>query len=265
MFVDLMAMSFVPSCLTDVPITAFDVSLDIAIYNFCCLFVVQHVLIFRGIYSSMHEERTVTVTYLSHSCFEVKDDNRTLLVDPFFTSNRLAPPYGGKPDIVLVTHEHSDHSDAGKFAAMVIAPPPLKRKFSEMTILEVGKSALVKGIAIEMISASHPMSRYPGGYIFTMGGLRFAHLGDTYLRGVHPLADIDVLFIPIGGLLTMNINKAVKALDRIKPRVAIPMHFNTFGAIRADPQQFKRKAEAAGHLVTVIPIGGSITVNARGE
>lgn len=31
----------------------------------------------------MHEERTVTVTYLSHSCFEVKDDNHTLLVDPF--------------------------------------------------------------------------------------------------------------------------------------------------------------------------------------
>ena len=213
----------------------------------------------------MHEERTVTVTYLSHSCFEVKDDNHTLLVDPFFTKNRLAPPYGGKPDIVLVTHEHSDHSDAGKFAAMVVAPPPLKGKFSEMTILEVGKSALVKGIAIEMISASHPMSRYPGGYIFTMGGLRFAHLGDTYLRGVHPLADIDVLFIPIGGLFTMNINKAVKALDRIKPRVAIPMHFNTFRGIRTDPQQFKRKAEAAGHLVTVIPIGGSITVNARGE
>jgi L-ascorbate metabolism protein UlaG (beta-lactamase superfamily) len=63
----------------------------------------------------------------------------------------------------------------------------------------------------------------------------------------------------------MNINKAVKALDRIKPRVAIPMHFNTFRGIRADPQQFKRKAEAAGHLVTIIPIGESITVNARGE
>jgi len=31
----------------------------------------------------MHEEPTVTVTYLSHSCFEVKDDNHTLLVDPF--------------------------------------------------------------------------------------------------------------------------------------------------------------------------------------
>ncbi len=205
----------------------------------------------------MQEDLAVKVTYLSHSCFEVKDINHILLIDPFFSDrNPNAPSYAGKPDIVLITHEHFDHVTAERFHATIVAPPPLAGKFQRMAVMERGESKLVEGVSVKMIGATHK-SAYPTGYVFELGGVRFAHLGDTHLDGVQPLQDIDVLFIPIGGYFTMNAADALRALDIINPDAAIPMHFNTFDNIKADPNDFKRRAEAAGHKVIVLPIGGS--------
>jgi L-ascorbate metabolism protein UlaG (beta-lactamase superfamily) len=97
-----------------------------------------------------------------------------------------------------------------------------------------------------------------GHVVLASGGVRFAHLGDTYLDGVQPLENVDVLFIPIGGFFTMDVEEALEALDIIKPDAAIPMHFNTFSQIKADPQRFKQLAENAGHRVTVLSVGEKV-------
>ena len=208
----------------------------------------------------MQEDISVRVTYLSHSCFEVQDVDHTLLVDPFFSKeNPYAPSYAGKPDIVLVTHEHFDHSPAERFNAMVVAPPTLAGRFKRMIVMERGESKLVEGVRVTMIRASHHQSKYPAGYVFELGGVRFAHLGDTYLDGVQPLENIDVLFIPIGGFFTMDVEEALEALDILNPEEAIPMHYDTFSQIKADPQRFKQLAENAGHHVTVLSIRGTAT------
>jgi L-ascorbate metabolism protein UlaG (beta-lactamase superfamily) len=208
----------------------------------------------------MEEDLSVCVTYQSHSCFEVKDIDHTLLTDPFFgKENPYAPRYAGKPDIVLVTHEHFDHSGAEQFNAIVVAPPTLTGKFKKMIVMEHGETRLVEGVRVTMIGASHHQSKYPAGYVFELGGVRFAHLGDTYLDGVQSLENIDVLFIPIGGFFTMNIEEALDALDIINPDIAIPMHYDTFSQIKTDPQLFKQLAENAGHHVTVPSIGGTTT------
>ncbi len=68
-----------------------------------------------------------------------------------------------------------------------------------------------------------------------------------------------MLFIPIGGFFTMDIEEALEALDIINPNNAIPMHYDTFSQIKADPQYFKQLAENAGHHVTVLSIGGAVT------
>jgi L-ascorbate metabolism protein UlaG (beta-lactamase superfamily) len=72
------------------------------------------------------------------------------------------------------------------------------------------------------------------------------------------LENVDVLFIPIGGFFTMDVEEALEALDIIKPDAAIPMHFNTFSQIKADPQRFKQLAENAGHRVTVLSVGEKV-------
>jgi L-ascorbate metabolism protein UlaG (beta-lactamase superfamily) len=208
----------------------------------------------------MQEDLSVRVTYLSHSCFEVQDVDHRVLIDPFFgKENPMAPRYTGIPDIVLVTHEHFDHSGADAFKATVVAPPTLAGKFNKMVVMERGDNRLIDGVRVTMIGASHHQSKYPTGYVFELGGVRFAHLGDTYLDGVRPLENVDVLFVPIGGFFTMDVEQALAALDIINPDEAIPMHYSTWSQIKADPQRFKTLAEKAGHRVTVLSIGATAT------
>ncbi len=199
----------------------------------------------------------VKITYLSHAMFELSN-SKTLLIDPYFSGNPYAPSYTKTPDFILVTHEHFDHADVKQFTCPVVAPPTVRA--ANLITMKIGDKREIDGIIVEMIGAHHPQSRYPTGYVITIEGKRIAHLGDTYLEGVKPLENIDVLLIPIGGTYTMNIDEAVKALEIIKPKLAIPMHYNTFPEIRADPQEFKRKAEVKGFKVVVLKVGESYTL-----
>ena len=196
------------------------------------------------------------IRYLSHSCFEIKS-MKTILIDPYFKGNPLAPKYIGKPDIVLVTHEHFDHGvDAQEFDSLVVSPPaPPNVIYKKQIQMKIGDKQTVNGIEIEMISASHHQSKYPTGFIVTIEGKRIAHLGDTYLDGVRPLSNIDLLLLPIGGYYTMNIDEAIEALRRIKPKLAIPMHYDTFDQIKANPEDFKTKAEKEGFKVKILQFG----------
>lgn len=195
------------------------------------------------------------ITYLSHACFEFKN-GKTILIDPYFSGNEFAPSYEGKPDIVLVTHEHYDHSDVGRFDALVVCPPNVEARNRE--VMRIGETREIMGTKIQMISASHYQSSYPTGFVFEYEGRRIAHLGDTYLDGVSILGDIYLLLLPIGGYYTMNIDEAVKALRVINPKIAIPMHYNTFPQIKADPEEFQKKAEAEGYKVRTLEIGETI-------
>ncbi len=193
------------------------------------------------------------ITYLSHSCFEIKGQNKTILIDPYFSGNNFAPSYNGKPNFVLVTHSHFDHADAKRFDTTVVCPSTCK--FNRSVSMKVGEKKSVDGINVEMISASHHQDPYPTGYIFELEGKRIAHLGDTYIDGVKKLPNIDLLLLPIGGFFTMNIDEAVKALEIISPKLAIPMHYNTLPQIKADPNDFKQKAEKKGFKVKILKIG----------
>lgn len=182
---------------------------------------------------------------------------KTILIDPYFKGNPLAPKYIGKPDIVLVTHEHFDHGeDAKEFDSLVVSPPaPPNFIYKKQIQMKIGDKQTLNGFEIEMIAASHHQSKYPTGYIVTIEGKRIAHLGDTYLDGVRPLSNIDLLLVPIGGYYTMNIDEATEALRRIKPKLAIPMHYDTFDQIKAKPEDFKTKAEKEGFKVKILQFG----------
>jgi len=68
------------------------------------------------------------ITWLSHSVIQIDTQGTTLLVDPFLTGNELAPmgPDDVEPDVILVSHGHSDHVGdtvpiAKRTGAMVIS------------------------------------------------------------------------------------------------------------------------------------------------
>jgi len=53
----------------------------------------------------------------------------------------------------------------------------------------------------------------------------------------------DIAMLPIGGTLTMDLIDAVRATKTMKPDYVIPMHYNTFEEIKADPAEFKEQIE----------------------
>ena len=50
---------------------------------------------------------------------------------------------------------------------------------------------------------------------------------------------IDYAMLPIGGNFTMDLEDSLHALELIRPKKAIPMHYNTFNLIKEDPNKFK--------------------------
>ena len=197
------------------------------------------------------------ITWLSHACFEIKTD-KTILIDPYFKDNPLAPKYQEHPDLILVTHEHFDHADVSNFESKIVCPPNMELENSIK--MKIGDVQEIDGIKIVMVESSHDRSEYATGYILEIDGKRLYHPGDTYVDAVKNRGEIDVFFVPIGGFYTMNIDEAIQALQIVKPKLTIPMHYNTFDKIKADPKEFKQKAEQLGFIVKVLNIGETIEI-----
>ncbi|KAA0238183.1 MAG: metal-dependent hydrolase, partial [Chlorobiota bacterium] len=102
----------------------------------------------------------------------------------------------------------------------------------------------------------------PAGLLFTLDGKTIYHAGDTGLFGDMKLIGeshtIDLALLPIGDNFTMGITDAVKAVEFVSPKFAVPIHYNTFPVIIADPNEFKKLCESKGHQVKVLKFGEEI-------
>ena len=68
----------------------------------------------------------------------------------------------------------------------------------------------------------------------------------------------DAVEIPIGDNFTMGVTDAVKAVELLRPKTAVPMHFDTFDIIKADPNDFVARVRANGGSAQVVKIGETI-------
>ena len=75
-------------------------------------------------------------------------------------------------------------------------------------------------------------------------------------------AGLDVALVPIGDRYTMGPADAVEALNFLRPKLAVPMHYDTTDKIRQNPHAFAATALAAGHtvfapiaLISIAPVG----------
>jgi L-ascorbate metabolism protein UlaG (beta-lactamase superfamily) len=191
-------------------------------------------------------EKGVTVRWWGHSCFSLRDsEGREFLIDPFDDTVGYPVPKR-KPDAVLVTHEHFDH-DAVPGPRMAASPPakkegerapgkpsipgppsgpPVVRSTGTHTVAGIE----VTGVLMEHDDEGGRRHGFTRAYVWSMGGLRFAHLGDIGQRALRPeqreaLGEVDVLFIPVGGKTTVDADGAAGLVAAIAPRVVVPMHY----------------------------------------
>ncbi len=222
------------------------------------------------------------LTYLSHSTFILDDGKYKLIIDPFITGNPTCPVRleDVNVDFIVLTHAHGDHlGDAFTLAkkndALVIAVNELANYAAENGCkahnMHIGGGYNFPFGRLKFTIAHHgsssPDGRYmgePAGVVITMGGKTVYHTGDTGLfldmKLIGELNKIDVMLVPIGDNFTMGLDDAVKAVEFVNPALAIPMHYNTFPVIPADPKEFKAKVEAMGKKSYVMNFGETIEV-----
>ncbi|MBU0635538.1 metal-dependent hydrolase [Candidatus Micrarchaeota archaeon] len=216
---------------------------------------------------------TVSIRFLGHSFFRLNFNSKTVLVDPYIKDSHPQPEYKRieksafkerdlkNVDVILVSHEHFGHFDKELLEKLatennacvlghesVLKELNLSKRFVQS--LDIGKTLSVRGLHIKGFSAHHPHSFYPMGFLIQGNGMSVYHMGDTQL-----LDDFDVqpdlALLPIGGNHTMDCVDAVRAVKSMKPKYAIPMHYNTFEPIKADPLEFKQKIEKS--ILKTIP------------
>jgi L-ascorbate metabolism protein UlaG (beta-lactamase superfamily) len=74
------------------------------------------------------------------------------------------------------------------------------------------------------------------------------------MKLIGEMRPIDLAVLPIGDNFTMGIDDAVKAVELLRPKAVVPMHYNTFPVIAANPNDFvKRVVELGTNAVVVQP------------
>ncbi len=218
----------------------------------------------------------VKITWLGHSAFLLKAE-KEVLIDPFISGNPKAPcsPEDLDPDIIAVTHGHRDHLgdtiEIGKrTGCRIVSIHEVANYIKSKGVFAEGinKSGTIniEGITLTMTEALHSSSidasgfRFdggcPAGFVVGIGGHSIYHAGDTGVFGdmqlIGELYEPDIALLPIGDRFTMGIKEAVKAVELIRPKIVVPMHYNTFDVIRQDPEEFKRAVEAKVDTKVVI-------------
>jgi L-ascorbate metabolism protein UlaG (beta-lactamase superfamily) len=166
----------------------------------------------------------VEVIWQGHACFELRGNENGLIIvhDPFKGVSGVPDPKA-EADIILCSHSHGDHNNANA----------VKKKDSEVLEEFVGKKTL-KGIEIKGIGTLHDEDRKGARgknsvYVYQLEGIRFVHLGDLghdlNADEVSAVGQVDVLFIPVGGFFTIGPDVATSIVDKLKPKINIPMHY----------------------------------------
>ncbi len=221
------------------------------------------------------------IKYLGHSAFEIAcNDGIKILIDPFLDGNPISPAKSDdvQADFIVLTHAHGDHlGDAFKIAkrcdSLIICVSELagyvKSKGFNSHAMHIGGAHVFPFGRLKFTFAMHgsqtPEGNYAGlaaGVLLWVDGVCIYHTGDTGLfydmKLIGEMNSVDYMLLPIGDNYTMGIDDAVKAVELVKPRIAIPMHYNTFPLIAADPQEFADKVRAQGGECLILKPGESV-------
>jgi L-ascorbate metabolism protein UlaG (beta-lactamase superfamily) len=207
-----------------------------------------------------HPRSSGRFTYLGHASTLIELDGVTILTDPLLRQRTAHLRRTSvidqsaallTPDVVLISHMHWDHLDLPSLRmispdTLVIGPVgsgTVLRRAGLTNVVELGEGAyqVAGDVAIQATPANHDGSRPPFGpdgeaigFVIT-GSQTVYFAGDTDLfDGMSSLvSNLDVALLPVWGWGPtlgpghLNPSRAGEALTRLRPDIAIPIHWGT--------------------------------------
>lgn len=214
---------------------------------------------------------SVSVTWYGHSNFKVSCGDVTVFIDPFFTHNPSCPVTwneAGKPDLVLVTHDHGDHTgdavaickSSGATCGCIVGTAGTPDRRRDAASQHSRRDRLQyrghhrsegrpghhdAGVPYFGIRGPRRVRRDHAEWLYLLSRGRYRPL---LLDGADRLA-VSAGFgtAAVGGFFTMDGLQAAHAARLLKPKAVIPMHWGTFPVLAKDTSAF------ASHLASVAP------------
>ncbi len=163
------------------------------------------------------------IRWHGHACFEISN-GKVIVIDPHDGVSIGIPPPKVKADVILITHDHFDHNQS--------------RIVEKEDSIIVKENREINGINIEVFKAYHDreMGSKRGEiriYKIDYYGIKLCHLGDLgHILDddlVKKIGEIDLLFIPVGGVFTIDAKEAIELIKKMNVKVIIPMHYKIEG------------------------------------
>jgi L-ascorbate metabolism protein UlaG (beta-lactamase superfamily) len=235
------------------------------------------------------------LTYFGHSGFKLQTSSgKTLLIDPWlknplFKKGEEELKNLNRADVICITHGHFDHVGdcveiAKKTNAKLLCTFDLAIALRNTLGFPGEDSSLVghlggeisvldgeaiarfvpawHGAAIMPDEKSPPIyGGTPSGVVLSIrNGPTIYHTGDTDLfsdMALVPLErPIDWMLVCMGGHFTMGPLRAARAVELVKPKSVVPIHFGTFPVLIGTPEELERelrKREVKAQLRTMKP------------
>lgn len=169
------------------------------------------------------------ISWFGHSTFrlqgKVASDLIAVITDPYKSEKVGLKLPRLEANIVTISHDHDDHNNV----EAVKGEPFIIRGAGEYE---------VKGVYVEGIHSFHDEAKGAKRgdnimYRFEIEDISIAHLGDLGHelddKQLERLEGTDILLIPVGGIYTIDAQKAVSVINQIEPRIVIPMHYQVPG------------------------------------
>ncbi|MBN2066020.1 MAG: MBL fold metallo-hydrolase [Candidatus Thermoplasmatota archaeon] len=165
------------------------------------------------------------IRWHGHACWEITNDI-TVVTDPHDGKSIGIPAPSTAGDIILVSHDHYDHNSTKS----------VEKEGSK--VVTDSRKRNIENIEIKGIDSFHDEC---GGekrgkniiYKFIIGEVSFCHLGDLghdLNEGqLQQIGDVDILFIPVGGTFTIDAVQAWNIIEKIQPKIIVPMHYKIGG------------------------------------
>jgi L-ascorbate metabolism protein UlaG (beta-lactamase superfamily) len=188
--------------------------------------------------------KPIKVRYYGNSFFVIESNKGVrICFDPHMITEYGRPPDDLKADVVLISHNHVDHTRVDALANWHDKDDAKKPKIIrglKGTGLRADWAAVdekIGGVKIRSVGLYHDdmeglRSGKVSAFIVEMDGWRICHLGDLghmlSPAQLKAIGEVDVLMIPVGGIYTINGSEAKKVMAQIKPKQYVfPMHYGT--------------------------------------
>ena len=169
----------------------------------------------------------VRITYIGHSSFLIESPQLVRIATDY--NDYVRPPV--VPDIVTMNHAHTthftDHPDpAIKYVLRGWGSTPDQPARHDITV----KDVRVRNVPTNIRDWRGGTERHGNSiFIYETANMCIAHLGHLHhtlnQQQLNEIGRVDVLFVPVDGNLTLDLDGMMEVLEALKAPLMIPMHY----------------------------------------